>query len=104
MEIKRDRWLTAAEAAEMLGVTLKAFYRRSKDVRKLTPIQLGNSAVRWSENEILELLKRRNGEAVEEPQETEEPVFVVNYEYPPNSNRQQRREEKPNPFMRRRFY
>lgn len=54
---KKDRWLTSAEAAEMLGVCVRTLFNyerreKKKGTRRLTARRQSASKIRWSRNEV----------------------------------------------------
>lgn len=59
MPAKKDRLLTAKQAAELLGISASAVHKGKCGTAVLTRVKLSPKCHRWSEREVLEFLQRQ---------------------------------------------
>lgn len=73
-----DRLLTAKEVGELLGLTAEAVYQGKGAAAELTPITFSKRCVRWSNNELQAMIRRRLAEAKQaSPAEPQTNVFKL---------------------------
>lgn len=75
--VRKDRYLNANEVGELLSMSASAVYAGKCGTERLTRIKKGRKYVRWSRNEVLDLITQQLIEAQAEQAQKPEPTNLT---------------------------